>query len=149
MKKFLLPVAFVALLLTACSQEEPAPLPPLKTVAVPEGVVGMYSGNMPCDACKSQIFRAFLTEDSTARIVRSVLNEKVEVDTLSGKFSVNGEKVSLLLSEGKLKFEFLRNKMGNLSLLNGTGAVYEDADGQKFDLVKVYAQQKIKVREEP
>lgn len=124
-------------------------MPPLKPVAVPEGVVGMYSGNMPCDACKALIFRAFLTEDSTARILRSTVNEKVEVDTLSGKFVVNGEKVSLILSDGQLKFEFLRNKMGNLSLLNGAGAVYENADGQKFDLVKIYSQQKIKVREEP
>ena len=128
--------------LLGCSKEEQAPLPPLKKIEVPEGVVGFYSGRLPCDNCKGKVVKAELKEDSSVvfiqNIVRGSTPDSVETDTLSGRFTFDGEKLSMELSEGKVRYRFQQGSYGSLALLTGAGTVYKDQDGFKAELIRIY-----------
>mgnify|MGYP003309967973 CR=1 FL=1 len=144
MRNFFAFLAISVLAFSACSNEEPAPLPPLKPVAVPQGIVGFYSGQLPCDECKARLLQFEVSEDSSVLAVRTTMNDTAAVDTLRGSLSMNGDTVSVSLSEKQLNFAFVRSSIGNLTLLNGAREVYVDADGQKFDMVKIFAAPKRK-----
>lgn len=128
--------------LLGCSKEEQAPLPPLKKIEVPEGVVGFYSGRLPCDNCKGNVVKAELKEDSSVvfiqNIVRGSTPDSVETDTLSGRFIFDGDKLSMELSEGKVRYRFQQGSYGSLALLTGAGTVYKDQDGFKAELIRIY-----------
>lgn len=128
--------------LLGCSKEEQAPLPPLKKIEVPDGVVGFYSGRLPCDNCKGNVVKAELKEDSSVvfiqNIVRGSTPDSVETDTLSGHFTFDGEKLSMELSEGKVRYRFQQGSYGSLALLTGAGTVYKDQDGFKAELIRIY-----------
>ena len=128
--------------LLGCSKEEQAPLPPLKKIEVPEGVVGFYSGRLPCDNCKGNVVKAELKEDSSVvfiqNIVRGSTPDSVETDTLSGRFTFDGDKLSIELSEGKVRYRFQQGSYGSLALLTGAGTVYKDQDGFKAELIRIY-----------
>ena len=128
--------------LLGCSKEEQAPLPPLKKIEVPEGVVGFYSGRLPCDNCKGNVVKAELKEDSSVvfiqNIVRGSTPDSVETDTLSGRFTFDGDKPSMELSEGKVRYRFQQGSYGSLALLTGAGTVYKDQDGFKAELIRIY-----------
>ena len=128
--------------LLGCSKEEQAPLPPLKKIEVPEGVVGFYSGRLPCDNCKGNVVKAELKEDSSvvfiSNIVRGSTPDSVETDTLSGRFTFDGDKLSMELSEGKVRYRFQQGSYGSLALLTGAGTVYKDQDGFKAELIRIY-----------
>ena len=128
--------------LLGCSKEEQAPLPPLKKIEVPEGVVGFYSGRLPCDNCKGKVVKAELKEDSSVvfiqNIVRGSTPDSVETDTLSGRFTFDGDKLSMELSEGKVRYRFQQGSYGSLALLTGAGTVYKDQDGFKAELIRIY-----------
>jgi hypothetical protein len=128
--------------LLGCSKEEQAPLPPLKKIEVPEGVVGFYSGRLPCDNCKGKVVKAELKEDSSVvfiqNIVRGSTPDSVETDTLSGRFTFDGDKLSMELSEGKIRYRFQQGSYGSLALLTGAGTVYKDQDGFKAELIRIY-----------
>lgn len=128
--------------LLGCSKEEQAPLPPLKKIEVPEGVVGFYSGRLPCDNCKGNVVKAELKEDSSVvfiqNIVRGSTPDSVETDTLSGRYSLEGDKLSMELSEGKIRYRFQQGSYGSLALLTGAGTVYKDQDGFKAELIRIY-----------
>lgn len=128
--------------LLGCSKEEQAPLPPLKKIEVPEGVVGFYSGRLPCDNCKGNVVKAELKEDSSVvfiqNIVRGSTPDSVETDTLSGRFTFDGDKLSMELSEGKVRYRFQQGSYGSLALLTGAGTVYKDQDGFKAELIRIY-----------
>lgn len=128
--------------LLGCSKEEQAPLPPLKKIEVPDGVVGFYSGRLPCDNCKGKVVKAELKEDSSVvfiqNIVRGSTPDSVETDTLSGRFTFDGEKLSMELSEGKVRYRFQQGSYGSLALLTGAGTVYKDQDGFKAELIRIY-----------
>jgi len=128
--------------LLGCSKEEQAPLPPLKKIEVPEGVVGFYSGRLPCDNCKGNVVKAELKEDSSvvfiSNIVRGSTPDSVETDTLSGRFTFDGDKLSMELSEGKIRYRFQQGSYGSLALLTGAGTVYKDQDGFKAELIRIY-----------
>ena len=128
--------------LLGCSKEEQAPLPPLKKIEVPEGVVGFYSGRLPCDNCKGKVVKAELKEDSSVvfiqNIVRGSTPDSVETDTLSGRFTFDGERLSMELSEGKVRYRFQQGSYGSLALLTGAGTVYKDQDGFKAELIRIY-----------
>ncbi len=129
-------------MLLGCSKEEQAPLPPLKKIEVPEGVVGFYSGRLPCDNCKGKVVKAELKEDSSVvfiqNIVRGSTPDSVETDTLSGRFIFDGDKLSMELSEGKVRYRFQQGSYGSLALLTGAGTVYKDQDGFKAELIRIY-----------
>lgn len=128
--------------LLGCSKEEQAPLPPLKKIEVPEGVVGFYSGRLPCDNCKGNVVKAELKEDSSVvfiqNIVRGSTPDSVETDTLSGRFTFDGDKLSMELSEGKVRYRFQQGSYGSLALLTGAGTIYKDQDGFKAELIRIY-----------
>lgn len=128
--------------LLGCSKEEQAPLPPLKKIEVPEGVVGFYSGRLPCDNCKGNVVKAELKEDSSVvfiqNIVRGSTPDSVKTDTLSGRFTFDGDKLSMELSEGKVRYRFQQGSYGSLALLTGAGTVYKDQDGFKAELIRIY-----------
>lgn len=128
--------------LLGCSKEEQAPLPPLKKIEVPEGVVGFYSGRLPCDNCKGNVVKAELKGDSSVvfiqNIVRGSTPDSVETDTLSGRFTFDGDKLSMELSEGKVRYRFQQGSYGSLALLTGAGTIYKDQDGFKAELIRIY-----------
>jgi hypothetical protein len=133
---------FGLLLLLGCSKEEKAPLPPLKKIEVPEGAVGFYSGRLPCDNCKMNIVKVQLKEDSSVvfvqNIVRGSTPDSIDTDTLSGRFTMTGDKMSMELSEGKTRYNFQQGSYGSFALLTGAGTVYKDQDGFKAELIRVY-----------
>ena len=137
MKKIFLIAVSCCVFFVGCSKEEPKPLPPLEKVALPESVIGMYSGKLPCDNCKARMVRLVLAEDSSVSAVQTVVTDSMKTDTLKGTFSVNGDVLSLSLSEGAVNMKFKRDSLGNMALLTGAGTVYEDADGMKMDLVRI------------
>jgi hypothetical protein len=128
--------------LLGCSKEEQAPLPPLKKIEVPDGVVGFYSGRLPCDNCKGKVVKAELKEDSSVVFIQNIVMgstpDSVETDTLSGRFTFDGDKLSMELSEGKVRYRFQQGSYGSLALLTGAGTVYKDQDGFKAELIRIY-----------
>lgn len=137
MKKIFLIAVSCCVFFVGCSKEEPKPLPPLEKVALPESVIGMYSGKLPCDNCKARMVRLVLAEDSSVTAVQTVVTDSMKTDTLRGSFSMNGDVLTLSLSEGSVNMKFKRDSLGNMALLTGAGTVYEDADGMKMDLVRI------------
>lgn len=138
MKKTLLSALLLSVALVACSKEEEAPLPDLPKVELPEGLAGLYSGRLPCDNCKVRMVRMNLAEDRTAEVVETLMGETMKVDTLKGTFDDKDGVVSLVLSEGKVKWSFKRGTSGSLDFMTSAGSVYEDADGMKASLIRIY-----------
>ncbi|WP_290743466.1 copper resistance protein NlpE N-terminal domain-containing protein [Fibrobacter sp. UBA4309] len=137
MKKIFLIAVSCCVFFVGCSKEESKPLPPLEKVALPESVIGMYSGKLPCDNCKARMVRLVLAEDSSVTAVQTVVTDSMKTDTLRGSFSMNGDVLTLSLSEGSVNMKFKRDSLGNMALLTGAGTVYEDADGMKFDMIRI------------
>ena len=135
---------FGLFLLLGCSKEEsaPAPLPPLKKIEVPEGAVGFYSGRLPCDNCKAKVVKAQLKEDSSVvfiqNMIRGATPDSIDTDTLLGRFTMAGDKMTMELSEGKVRYHFQQGSYGSFALLTGAGTIYKDQDGFKAELIKIY-----------
>lgn len=130
-------------LLAGCTEEEkPAPLPELPKVELPEGLVGLYVGRLPCDNCKARLVRLELAEDSTVTAVETVHTNTAKVDTLKGKFSAAEGKVSVVLDNGA-KWNFQVGNSGALSLLTGAGTVYKDENDMPADLIRIINKPKI------
>lgn len=136
MKRIVLATLCMGLFLAGCNKEEPAPLPDLPKVEIPEGVVGFYTGRLPCDNCKVRMVRMTLAEDSSVSVVQTVLTDSQKTDTLAGRFSVDSGKVAVVLSEGT-HWNFQVERSGTLSLLTGAGTVYEDENGVRVDLIRI------------
>lgn len=81
--------------------------------------------------------RLVLAEDSSVTAVQTVVTDSMKTDTLRGSFSMNGDVLTLSLSEGSVNMKFKRDSLGNMALLTGAGTVYEDADGMKFDMIRI------------
>lgn len=137
MKKIFLIAVSCCVFFVGCSKEEPKPLPPLEKVALPESVIGMYSGKLPCDNCKARMVRLVLAEDSSVSAVQTVVTDSMKTDTLKGTFSVNGDVLSLSIPDVGMNLKFKRDSLGNMALMTGAGTIYEDADGMKFDMIRI------------
>jgi hypothetical protein len=137
MKKIFLIAVSYCVFFVGCSKEEPKPLPPLEKVALPESVIGMYSGKLPCDNCKARMVRLVLAEDSSVSAVQTVVTDSMKTDTLKGTFSVNGDVLSLSIPDVEMNLKFKRDSLGNMALMTGAGTIYEDADGMKFDMIRI------------
>ena len=133
---------FGLFLFFGCSKEEPAPLPPLKKIDVPEGIVGLYAGRLPCDNCKANMVKVELNEDSTALVLQRIVTDSLEtepkIDTLHGNYSLNGDILSLNLSENSVHWKFKKGNHGSFALLTGAGTLYTDQDGFKAELIRIY-----------
>ena len=137
MKKIFLIAVSCCVFFVGCSKEESKPLPPLEKVALPESVIGMYSGKLPCDNCKMRMARMELAEDSSATVVQTIVTDSMKTDTLKGTYAVNGDVLSLSIPDVGMNLKFKRDSLGNMSLLTGAGTIYEDADGMKFDMIRI------------
>lgn len=137
MKKIFLIAVSCCVFFVGCSKEEPKPLPPLEKVALPESVIGMYSGKLPCDNCKMRMARMELAEDSSATVVQTIVTDSMKTDTLKGTYAVNGDVLSLSIPDVGMNLKFKRDSLGNMALMTGAGTIYEDADGMKFDMIRI------------
>ncbi|MCQ2102160.1 MAG: copper resistance protein NlpE [Fibrobacter sp.] len=130
-----------AVLICACSEEKSEPLPDLPAIELPKEFTGLYSGSMPCDDCTARMIRMNLNEDSTASVVQTLVRENMLVDTLKGSYAVSADsviKVTLVSANGdNVHWNYKRSKSGNLTYLNSAGSIYEDRDGNKFDLIRI------------
>lgn len=88
--------------------------------------------------------RLTLAEDSSAIAQQTLVKDSMVVDTLKGSYSVSGETLSVTLSDGSVKWNFKLDPSGNMVLLNSAGAVYEDADGVKSELIRIFTTPKAK-----
>ena len=138
MKKLLMMAAVGCVLFVGCSKEEaPAPLPALKPVELPKNTAGFYSGRLPCDDCKMRMARMELAEDSSATVVQTIVTDSMNTDTLKGTYAVNGEELSLSIPDAAMNLKFRRDSLGNMALLTGAGTIYEDADGTRFEMIRI------------
>ena len=133
---------FSCVMLGACSQEEKAPLPDLPKVELPEGLVGLYVGRLPCDNCKARMVRMELAQDSSVSVVETVIVDTAKADSLKGRFSQVEGKVVVALDNGA-KWNFQVGNSGALSLLTGTGEVYRDENGMPADLIRIINKPKV------
>ena len=129
-------------LFLGCSKEEPAPLPPVEKVELPKSTTGLYMGRLPCENCKANMVQLELKEDSSATALQKIVLDSTEtdpkVDTLHGTFSMNGDILSVSLSNGSILWKFKQGTHGSFALLTGAGTVYEDENGMKADFIKIY-----------
>ncbi len=126
-----------------CSEEKTEPLPDLPPIEVPASVAGLYSGRMPCDECKAHLVRMRLENDSVANVVETLVTDSVHADTLHGKYSVSNGLVSVVFDSPKKRWDFKRENIGNLVLLTGAGTEYEDGDGLKVKLMRIYEKKNV------
>lgn len=132
-----LPV-LAALVLVGCSEEKKEPLPELPPVEIPKDLTGLYSGRLPCDDCTARMIRMTLAEDNSVEVVQTVVKDSLEVDTLKGTFSVGDSTIKVELTDKSIHWTFLRGKFGNLSYMTSAGTVYEDKDGMRAELIKIF-----------
>lgn len=134
---------FWVLGLVACSEEKSEPLPDLAPIEIPKEVPGLYSGRMPCDDCTTKMVRMALGEDHSVEFVQTVLKDSLEVDTLKGSFMATDSSITVTLAKtdapkDSSRFVFVRSKMGNLSYVTSAGTVYEDENGMRAELIRIF-----------
>ena len=134
--KYLFSLCAVALFV-GCSEEKSEPLPDLPPVELPKEVTGLYSGRIPCDDCTAKMVRVTLDKDLSASVVQTVVRDSMEVDTLTGTYTVTDSAVSITLSNGT-HWNYKRVKFGNLRYMTSAGVAYEDKDGLHADLIKIF-----------
>lgn len=136
--KIVTPVAMVALFATACSEEKTEPLPDLPPVELPKELPGLYSGRMPCDDCTTKMIRMNLNEDMSVVVVQTKIQDTLTTDTLKGTYEVTDSTVKVSLSDNSIHWNYKRGSMGSLSYLTSNGAVYEDENGMRADLIRIF-----------
>ncbi|WP_295679730.1 hypothetical protein [uncultured Fibrobacter sp.] len=144
MMKYRLVVLALCLGLFACSEEKSEPLPQLPHVEVPSELAGQYSGQFPCDNCKALIVRAVFAADSGVTAIRTLVMDTMAVDTLQGKYEVGPDSIITLSLPKWRNWNFKRNRMGNLELLNGSGQPYLNEDELKYELIRIFTMPKMK-----
>ena len=144
LKSVVLPVARMAapllavFALTACEEEKSEPLPDLPPIEIPKDVPGLYSGSLPCDDCTSRMVRMTLGEDSSVEAIQLVLRDTMETDSLKGTYAVTDSTIKVSLEGDKGHWNFKRAKFGNLQYMTAAGTVYEDKDGMKSELIRIF-----------
>lgn len=139
-----LPVARMAMpllavfALMACEEEKSAPLPDLPPIEISKDVPGLYSGRLPCDDCTSRMVRMTLGEDSSVEAIQLVLKDTMETDSLKGTYSITDSTIKVTLAGDKGHWNFKRAKFGNLQYMTAAGTVYEDEDGMKAELIRIF-----------
>jgi hypothetical protein len=136
--RVVLPILAV-LAMTACEEDEKSdPLPNLPPIEIPKEVPGLYSGSLPCDDCTSRMVRMTLGEDSTVEAIQLVLRDTMETDSLKGTYTVFDSTIKVTLAGDKGHWNFKRAKFGNLQYMTAAGTVYEDKDGMKAEMIRIF-----------
>ena len=136
--RVVLPILAV-LAMTACEEDEKSdPLPNLPPIEIPKEVPGLYSGSLPCDDCTSRMVRMTLGEDSTVEAIQLVLRDTMETDSLKGTYTVSDSTIKVTLAGDKGHWNFKRAKFGNLQYMTAAGTVYEDKDGMKAEMIRIF-----------
>ena len=130
---------FAAFSLIACEEEQKSePLPDLPPIEIPKDVPGLYSGSLPCDDCTSRMVRMTLGEDSSVEAIQLVLRDTMETDSLKGTYTVTDSTIKVALAGDKGHWNFKRAKFGNLQYMTTAGTVYEDKDGMKAEMIRIF-----------
>lgn len=83
-----------------------------------------------------------LKEDSSAVVIQNIAmgttQDSIQADTLQGTFSLSDDKLTLVLSNGQVRWIFQKGSYGSFSLLTGAGTVYTDQEGFRAELVRIY-----------
>lgn len=151
LKSMVFPVAravlpFLAVfVLASCEEEKSEPLPDLPPIEIPKEVPGLYSGRLPCDDCTSRMVRMTLGEDSSVEAIQLILRDTMETDSLKGTYSVSDSSIKVTLEGDKGHWNFKRAKFGNLHYMTAAGTVYEDKDGLKAEMIRIF---KVPVKKE-
>lgn len=125
--------------LASCEEEEKSdPLPNLPPIEIPKDVPGLYSGSLPCDDCTSRMVRMTLGEDSSVEAIQLILKDTMETDSLKGTYSVTDSTIKVTLEGDKGHWNFKRAKFGNLHYLTSAGTVYEDKDGMRAEMIRIF-----------
>ena len=151
LKSMVFPVAravlpFLAVfVLASCEEEKSEPLPDLPPIEIPKEVPGLYFGRLPCDDCTSRMVRMTLGEDSSVEAIQLILRDTMETDSLKGTYSVSDSSIKVTLEGDKGHWNFKRAKFGNLHYMTAAGTVYEDKDGLKAEMIRIF---KVPVKKE-
>ena len=125
--------------LASCEEEEQSnPLPNLPPIEIPKDVPGLYSGSLPCDDCTSRMVRMTLGEDSSVEAIQLVLRDTMETDSLKGTYTFTDSTIKVTLEGDKGHWNFKRVKFGNLQYMTAAGTVYEDKDGMKAEMIRIF-----------
>ncbi|MCQ2091096.1 MAG: copper resistance protein NlpE N-terminal domain-containing protein [Fibrobacter sp.] len=137
--KVFAPLALVAMFGSACSEEKKQEkLQDLPPVEFPKELPGLYSGRMPCDDCDTRMIRMNLNEDSTVVVAQTKIRDSVVTDTLRGTYLYADGIVKVSLSDNTIHWNYKRDGVGNLSYLTSSGSIYEDANGLRMDLIRIF-----------
>lgn len=131
----------MAFAFSACSNDEKSePLPELAPIDLPKDVAGLYSGSLPCDDCTARMVRMTLKADSTAEVVQTIVKDSMTVDSLKGTYAVSDSilKVTLAVDDANMHWSYKRSASGNLTFLNSAGSVYEDENGKRWELIRIF-----------
>ena len=125
--------------LASCEEDEKSdPLPNLPPIEIPKDVPGLYSGSLPCDDCTSRMVRMTLGEGSTVEAIQLVLRDTMETDSLKGTYTFTDSTIKVTLEGDKGHWNFKRVKFGNLQYMTAAGTVYEDKDGMKAEMIRIF-----------
>lgn len=147
--KMAVPVAMAALFVSACSEEKSEPLPDLPSIELPKELPGLYSGRMPCDDCTTKMIRMNLNEDMSVVVVQTKIQDTLVTDTLKGTYEVSDSIVKVSLSDNSIHWNYKKGSMGSLSYLTSNGSVYEDENGVRADLIRIFKSPVKKAKTEP
>lgn len=138
-------VLFSVLLVFACSsevekgkkiEEDLKALPKLSPIEIPEGVVGTYVGNLPCDEC--DVRRVKMTLDSAGRASIEEIFVSGTQDTVksSAAYKDSSGFIVVRFDDGKRFFSFQKNKGTSLLYLR-EGKVYLDETEEPYQLLRL------------
>jgi hypothetical protein len=82
--------------------------------------------------------RMTLGEDTTVEAIQLVLRDTMETDSLKGTYTVSDSTIKVTLAGDKGHWNFKRAKFGNLQYMTAAGTVYEDKDGMKAEMIRIF-----------
>ena len=90
------------------------------------------SSNWPTRVAKIKAQQAQITDAKT------IFKFTPEILFSKGRFAMAGDKMTMELSEGKVRYHFQQGSYGSFALLTGAGTVYKDENGFKAELIRIY-----------
>lgn len=138
---------FAVFLVFACTQSEEQKksdkieadlknLPKLSPIKIPEGVVGLYIGTLPCDECETRRIRMELDSNGNAQIEEFFFSAKPDTLKSSATFRDSADYILVRFDDGKRFMNFLKRGGTSLEYLNAEGKPYEDSE-EPYRLIRI------------